>query len=84
MSNFLPLLALRLLVDPSHVPAVVICAMGKDRTGVISALIGHICGRTKEQLVEDYAKTQVQQIELIIRNTEEAVYGPQYSPRLLY
>ena len=46
-------------MEPARTPAVVLCAMGKDRTGVLCALIGHICGRTTDELIADYALSQV-------------------------
>jgi hypothetical protein len=39
-------------------PAVFHCAAGKDRTGVISALLLSLCGVREEVIVADYAATR--------------------------
>ncbi|MFI7447942.1 tyrosine-protein phosphatase [Nonomuraea sp. NPDC049714] len=46
--------------------AVVHCAAGKDRTGVLSALALDVAGVTREAIVEDYAATG-ERLELILR-----------------
>jgi protein tyrosine/serine phosphatase len=38
-------------------PAIIHCAAGKDRTGVVIALALHVAGVTREQIVTDYAAT---------------------------
>ena len=45
---------LRLLEDPAGYPAVVYCAAGKDRTGVICAIILHLLGVDREEIIADY------------------------------
>jgi protein-tyrosine phosphatase len=47
--------ALRLLADPGNQPAVFHCSVGKDRTGVLSALVLGLLGVPDEIVVEDYA-----------------------------
>jgi protein-tyrosine phosphatase len=49
--------ALRLLADPATGPAVVHCAAGKDRTGVVVALALLVAGVPREEVVADYAMT---------------------------
>jgi protein-tyrosine phosphatase len=48
---------LALLADPAARPAIYHCAGGKDRTGVISALLLDIAGVSRETIAEDYALT---------------------------
>ena len=48
---------LALLADPAARPAVFHCAGGKDRTGLISALLLDIAGVARETIAEDYALT---------------------------
>lgn len=48
---------LRLLAEEGHLPAVVHCTAGKDRTGVLVALLLDLLGVDREQVVEDYAQT---------------------------
>ena len=56
--NGAPLLAaLRLLSDGEALPAVVHCTAGKDRTGVLVALLLDLLGVAREQIVADYAAT---------------------------
>ncbi len=48
---------LELLSDDSNLPTYVHCTLGKDRTGVITALILSAIGVHREAIVEDYALT---------------------------
>lgn len=47
--------ALSLLADPANLPAVFHCSVGKDRTGVLSAVILGLLGVPDDVIVEDYA-----------------------------
>lgn len=53
---------MKVLTDPANVPAMLNCAHGKDRTGIVSALILGCLGRSKEDIVADYAKSEVVEI----------------------
>jgi protein-tyrosine phosphatase len=48
----------RALAEPDGLPAVVHCAAGKDRTGVVSALLLSAVGVPEEAIVEDYVLSQ--------------------------
>ncbi len=48
----------RLLAQPGGVPAVVHCAAGKDRTGVVVAVLLEALGVERAQVVDDYAATE--------------------------
>ncbi|MBN1564888.1 MAG: tyrosine-protein phosphatase [Anaerolineae bacterium] len=48
---------LKLAADPAHLPLVVHCTSGKDRTGVVTALLLHICGVPRATIVADYMLT---------------------------
>lgn len=50
--------ALRILADPEGGPAVFHCAAGKDRTGVLAALILSAVGVERAAVVADYTDTQ--------------------------
>jgi len=52
-------LVLKLLTDRDNVPAMINCRHGKDRTGVIVALALSCVGWTKDEVVADYALSQV-------------------------
>jgi protein-tyrosine phosphatase len=47
--------ALQTLAEPGALPALFHCTAGKDRTGVVSALLLGIAGVPDETIVEDYA-----------------------------
>jgi hypothetical protein len=47
--------ALELLRDPESYPAVVYCAAGKDRTGVLCAIVLDLLGVGRDQIAADYA-----------------------------
>jgi hypothetical protein len=47
--------AVRLLADPRRRPAVFHCSVGKDRTGVLSAVVLGFLGVPDEVIVDDYA-----------------------------
>jgi protein-tyrosine phosphatase len=50
-------LAARTLMDPEAQPALFHCAAGKDRTGVLCALVLDVLGVTREAIADDYAMT---------------------------
>jgi protein-tyrosine phosphatase len=47
--------AIELLGEPGNLPAVVYCAAGKDRTGVVCALVLSLVGVEREAIAVDYA-----------------------------
>ncbi len=49
--------ALTIVADAAHYPLVFHCAAGKDRTGVLAALVLDIVGVERQTIVEDYALT---------------------------
>jgi protein tyrosine/serine phosphatase len=49
----------------SRIPQLIFCKLGKDRTGLMSALILAVCGASQEEIVADYTKSDgVNQIAL--------------------
>ena len=50
---------MRLLLDASNVPVLIICAHGKDRTGAIVALILGCLEVEHEDIVKDYSLSEV-------------------------
>jgi protein tyrosine/serine phosphatase len=50
-------LAARTLMSPDSHPALFHCAAGKDRTGVLSALLLDVLGVRRSAIAEDYAMT---------------------------
>jgi protein-tyrosine phosphatase len=57
--------ALMLVADPANQPLVFHCAAGKDRTGVLAALVLEILGVDRSVIVEDYFITATR-IDLIL------------------
>jgi protein-tyrosine phosphatase len=57
--------ALSLAADPDHLPLVFHCAAGKDRTGVLAALVLDILGVEPQVIVADYVIT-AGRMELIL------------------
>ena len=55
-----------LLAEPEHYPSAFYCAAGKDRTGMVSALLLRVLGVPDEQIIEDYALTEAPSEERII------------------
>lgn len=50
--------AMMVFADPKNYPIEIHCTQGKDRTGLVSALILKIAGVPEDVIVNDYAKTQ--------------------------
>ncbi|XP_076452737.1 uncharacterized protein LOC143288275 [Babylonia areolata] len=50
--------ALKLLSRKDQLPALVNCAHGKDRTGIVSALVLYCQGKSIEEIVADYALSE--------------------------
>ena len=69
--------ALTVVADPQSYPLVFHCTAGKDRTGVLAALVLDIVGVRPEVIVEDYMLTATR-IDLIrARLRSDPVYGAQ-------
>jgi protein-tyrosine phosphatase len=67
-------LALQVLGERSSYPAVFHCAAGKDRTGVLAALVLEIIGVERAVIVDDYALTASRMeliLERLLRNSTE-------------
>ena len=68
--------ALRLLADPQTGPALVHCAAGKDRTGVLVAIALSLAGVRREAVVADYARSAERIDAVLARLRASATYGP--------
>lgn len=57
-------------------PVLIFCKLGKDRTGLLSALILSCCGISKEEILEDYTKSNdLNEVALGGIETMESVQG---------
>ena len=50
---------LRRLADPAHLPAIIHCTAGKDRTGIAAALLLGLLGVPQEVIVADYSQSNI-------------------------
>jgi protein-tyrosine phosphatase len=50
--------AVRLVIDPANHPVLFHCAAGKDRTGVVAALVLALLGVSRSEIVADYLLTE--------------------------
>jgi protein-tyrosine phosphatase len=66
--------ALRLMADPKNRPVVVHCSAGKDRTGVVIAMLLDILGVSHENIVADYHVTTTNMAPIIERIRGTQVY----------
>ena len=51
--------ALTLLTKKEHFPAVICCSAGKERTGILAALILHILGYSEQRMEREHMKCVV-------------------------
>jgi protein-tyrosine phosphatase len=59
--------ALEIISEPDNLPLVFHCSAGKDRTGLLTAIVLGILGVTDEDIIEDYTLTAPYMKELINR-----------------
>jgi len=57
--------ALAILSDPSAYPALVHCTAGKDRTGILTAILLGVLGVADEAIVADYALSEPAMVRLL-------------------
>ena len=62
-----------LLADGDNLPALVHCTAGKDRTGILVALVLDVLGVPAEDIVADYAETGPA-MDRILRRTRASSY----------
>jgi protein-tyrosine phosphatase len=67
--------AVRRLAAPDAGPAIVHCAAGKDRTGVVVAMVLDVVGVERDAIVDDYAQSS-EQIEALFRRWTAASGEP--------
>lgn len=66
--------ALRLISDPANRPVVVHCTAGKDRTGIVIAMLLDILGVDHEVIVTDYHVTAANMAPIVERIRGAAVF----------
>ncbi len=68
--------ALAVLTDPAAYPAVIHCTVGKDRTGILAALILSLLGVSEDDIVADYALSGIGAARLALRLRDELTERP--------
>jgi protein tyrosine/serine phosphatase len=66
---------LRVIADAKNHPLVFHCAAGKDRTGLVAALVLSLCDVADDLIVSDFAFTESRMPEIIARHTARAEEG---------
>ena len=59
--------ALSVLADPENLPAVFHCTVGKDRTGVLAAVVLGLLGVPDEVIVDDYVLSKAAMVRVLER-----------------
>lgn len=68
--------AVRILAEPEALPAVFYCAVGKDRTGILAAVVLGLLGVPDTEIIRDYTLTSHGVEDVIERLRRSDVYGP--------
>lgn len=70
--------ALKVIKEPENLPVLINCHVGKDRTGVLSAILLTIVGVAREDILKDFARSEegIQQVRDQIREymTSQKMY----------
>ena len=66
----------QILAGPHGLPALLHCAAGKDRTGVVVALLLDVLGVSESAIIDDYVRTADEMPRLLDRLAKTATYGP--------
>ncbi len=69
----------RALSQAAHAPVLIHCASGRDRTGVVAAMLLSALGVTRDQVIEDYAISAPGMVRLLAHLDEHV---PERSPQL--
>jgi protein-tyrosine phosphatase len=69
--------ALAVLTDPAAYPAVIHCSIGKDRTGIVTALLLALLDIADDDIVADYALSGIGAARLALRLRDH--FGDRYS-----
>jgi len=59
--------ALELIAEPGNYPLIFHCAVGKDRTGMLAAMLLHLLGVSDADIITDYALSEPYMDELLVK-----------------
>jgi protein tyrosine/serine phosphatase len=76
--------ALRLIADPRHAPVVMHCFAGKDRTGVLAALVLSLLGVPDPHIAADYALSERAQASLSAQILADSGETTRFEPPLAF
>lgn len=62
--------ALELIAEPDNHPLVFHCAVGKDRTGILAAVLLSVLGVADDDIIEDYSLSGPYMDELLVREED--------------
>lgn len=68
--------ALEIIADTSNHPLIFHCSAGKDRTGLLAAMVLAAVGIVDEDIVDDYARSAPFMNEIRVRMTSDPETGP--------
>ncbi|MHB8105686.1 MAG: tyrosine-protein phosphatase [Dehalococcoidales bacterium] len=74
--------ALEVIAEPKNHPLVFHCAIGKDRTGILAAMLLSVLGVAEKDIIEDYSLSgpYMEEILAVLRNDPKFVEGAQALP----
>lgn len=52
-------LALRIISEPANLPTLLSCAHGKDRTGIVVAMVLSLLGKSDDYIIKEYALSEI-------------------------
>lgn len=79
--------ALSLIADPVNLPVVIHCTAGKDRTGIVAAMLLELLGVPHEDIVHDYQMTTRNMAPVVERIRSAPVFqenGLAYAPDWIF
>ena len=56
-----------MLCNADNLPAVVVCNYGKDRTGLVAALIKSMLGESRLNIIEDFVMSEVYALLALVK-----------------
>ena len=63
--------ALKIIADPGNHPLVFHCAVGKDRTGILAAVLLSVLGVAEDDIIKDYTLSEPYMDELLKRTNDD-------------
>eukprot|EP01117_Protostelium_nocturnum_P017296 TRINITY_DN7022_c0_g1_i1.p1 TRINITY_DN7022_c0_g1~~TRINITY_DN7022_c0_g1_i1.p1 ORF type:complete len:417 (-),score=160.57 TRINITY_DN7022_c0_g1_i1:156-1406(-) len=74
--------AIQIMASPDSYPLLVHCTQGKDRTGIVCAMVLGLCGASEEMILKDYSRSEEGLREIkedMIKEMASDGLGPQFT-----